>query len=140
VLTPATFKTLIDSAGRKELARRIIAGDSAVWVLVEGGKREADDAAAELLTKRLSLIESAAELPAIDPNDPSSRIGPGPTLQAKFSVLKIRRDDSAEAAFIAMLAARRDWRRFRKTAPSPPSSLGAAACSACGRAKSCRRI
>lgn len=103
-LNPATFKTIIESAGRKEAARRIIAGDSAVWVLVEGGKREADDAAAELLTKRLTFLESAAELPVIDPNDPTSRIGPGPVLQAKFSVLKIRRDDPAEAAFIAMLA------------------------------------
>ena len=104
VLSPSTFKTLVDSAGRKEVARRILAGDSAVWVLVESGKREADAAAAELLTKRLGLIESAAELPPIDPNDPSSRLGPGPALQAKLSLQRIRREDPAEAAFIAMLA------------------------------------
>jgi hypothetical protein len=103
-LTPATFKTLIESSGRTELGRRIIAGDSAVWVLVESGERETDDAAAEILAKQLSVLESAAELPVIDPNDPTSRIGPGPALKAKFSILKIRRDDPAEAAFIAMLA------------------------------------
>ena len=78
VLSPSTFKTLVDSPGRKEMARRILAGDSAVWVLVESGTREADAAAGELLTKRLGFIESAAELPPIDPNDPSSRLGPGP--------------------------------------------------------------
>ena len=103
-LSPATFKTLVDSPGRAEVVARILKGDSAVWVLVESGNRETDEAAAALLAKRLRFIETAADLPPIDPNDPTSRLGPGPTLGVKLSLLRIRRDDPAEAAFIAMLA------------------------------------
>ena len=84
--------------------RRITGGDSAVWVLVESGNREKDDAAAGTLAKRLRFIESAAEIPPIDPNDPTSKLGPGPALGVKLSLHRIRRDDPAEAAFIAMLA------------------------------------
>ena len=103
-LDAAAFKILTDSPGRREVAKRILAGDSAVWVLVESGRREADDDAAGLLKKRLTMIEAAAELPAIDPNDSTSRIGPGPVLHAKLSVVRIRRDDPPESAFVAMLA------------------------------------
>jgi hypothetical protein len=94
----------VDSPGRREILRRILGGDSAVWVLVESGNRELDEPSAVLLTKRLRFIESAAEIPPIDPKDPTSRLGPGPALGVKLSLLRIRRNDPAEAAFIAMLA------------------------------------
>ena len=103
-LSPATFKALVDSPGRTEVVRRILDGNSGVWVLAESGNSELDEAAAALLAKRLRFIESAAELPPIDPNDPTSKLGPGPALGVKLSLLRIRRNDPAEAAFIAMLA------------------------------------
>jgi len=103
-LNKDAFKVLMDSPARTDFARRIISGDSAVWVLVGSGKAEVDDAAEKLLKERIKIIEAEADLPPIDPEDPTSKLGPGPALQKKLSVLRIRRDDPAESAFIAMLA------------------------------------
>lgn len=102
-LTPDVLRAITDSPARQELARRILAGDSAVWVFVDSGKREADDAAAAAVEKRLKYIESVAALPDIDPNDPTSQVGPGPALKAKFSMLRVMRNDPAEKFLVAML-------------------------------------
>src|SRR5207249_671160 len=45
-----------------------------------------------------------AQVPPVDPNDPSSQLGPGPALAAKFSMLRVRSGDAAEQPFVAMLA------------------------------------
>jgi hypothetical protein len=97
------LRAITDSPARRELARRILAGDSAVWLLVDSGKREADDAAEAAIEKRLKYIESVAALPDIDPNDPTSQVGPGPALKAKFSLLRVSRSDPAEKFLVAML-------------------------------------
>jgi hypothetical protein len=88
-LTTAVLAQLTNSPARAEIVRRILAGDSAVWVLVESGDRTADDAAARVLEKRLRYLEQVAQLPLIDPNDPTSKLGPGPKLAVKFSVLRV---------------------------------------------------
>lgn len=75
-----------------------------MWVVVESGDRAADDAAARTLEKRLRYLEQVAQVPPIDPNDPSSKLGPGPKLAVKFSVQRVRRDDAAESSFLTMLA------------------------------------
>jgi hypothetical protein len=88
-LNAATLAPLTNSPARAEIVRRLLAGDSAVWVLVESGDRAADDAVARALDKRLRYLEQVAQLPVIDPNDPSSRLGPGPKLAVQFSVLRV---------------------------------------------------
>jgi hypothetical protein len=122
-LNTAALAPLTNSPARDEIVRRILAGDSAVWVLVESGDRAADDAAARVLERRLRYLEQVAQLPVIDPNDPTSKLGPGPKLAVKFSVLRIAanrptsslppdggKDSPAstttrdESAFLAMLA------------------------------------
>ncbi len=102
-LAPA-LAVLTDSPTRAEIARRILAGENGVWVLVESGQRAADDAAASTLEKRLRYLEQVAQIPAIDPNDPSSKLGPGPALRVGFSLVRVRRDDPAEQPFLKMLA------------------------------------
>ena len=99
-----TLPRITDSPTRAEIVKRILAGDCGVWVLVESGQREADDRAAAALEKRLRYLEQVAQIPPIDPNDPSSQLGPGPALGVKFSLLRIRPDDESEKAFTAMLA------------------------------------
>jgi hypothetical protein len=96
-LNAAALAQLTNSPARAELVRRILAGDSAVWVLVESGDRAADDAAARVLEKRLRYLEQVAQLPVIDPNDPASKLGPGPKLAVKFSVLRVRAPASGPA-------------------------------------------
>ena len=103
-LDATALARITDSPARAEIARRILAGDSAVWVLVESGKKDDDDRAGATLEKRLRYLEQASQLPQIDPNDPSSKLGPGPALGVKFSVVRIRHDDPAEQIFLTMLA------------------------------------
>ena len=103
-LDGTTLPRITDSPSRAEIVKRILAGESAVWVLVESGQKNADDRAASTLEKRLRYLEQVAQVPAIDPSDPTSKLGPGPALRVKFSVLRIRSGDEAEKQFTAMLA------------------------------------
>jgi hypothetical protein len=98
-----SLAALLDSPMRKRIVESILAGDSLVWVIVEGGAPE-DAAEAERIEKRLKFLEQVAALPIQDPNDPDSQLGPGPPLKLKFTTLRLRRDDPAEAALVKMLA------------------------------------
>lgn len=98
-LGPAALDRLLDSAGRRDIVRHILAGDSVVWV-VSGG----DPAEAERIGQRLKFLEQVASLPIQDPNDPDSRLGPGPALKLKFSLLRLDAADPAEALLRRMLA------------------------------------
>ena len=102
-LTAASLAALTDSPARKEIARRVLAGESVVWVLAESGNKTEDDAIAARVEKRLRYLEQVAILPRIDPNDPTSKLGPGPALRVKFSLLRVP-SAALEAAFLKMLA------------------------------------
>ncbi|MFT5407965.1 MAG: hypothetical protein ACI8XO_000539 [Verrucomicrobiales bacterium] len=96
--------TLLNSPQRKEIVKQILAGASAVWVIVESGDKKADDEVFERLNDRLTFFQSVAQLPEIDPDDPASQLGPGPELELKFSILRMKRDDPREALLVRMLA------------------------------------
>jgi hypothetical protein len=106
-LTKETLAALLDSPVRREVVQRIVHGDSIVWVFVESGNAAADAAALGVLTERLKYLQSAIELPEQDPNDPTSRLGPGPALAMRFSVVKLSRNDTREAFTLAMLEPKR---------------------------------
>lgn len=76
-----------------EIADRILSGDSAVFVQIDSGNRDVDDAVFQRLAGRLQFFESVAELPEIDPNDPASQLGPGPDLVLRFSTIRLAPDD-----------------------------------------------
>ncbi|MEO6784752.1 MAG: hypothetical protein ABI318_01360, partial [Chthoniobacteraceae bacterium] len=103
-LDGTTLPRLTDSPARTEIVRRILDGECAVWVLVESGQRKSDDRTAAAMEKRLRYLENVAQIPPIDPTDPTSQLGPGPALRVKFSLLRIRHDDVAEQAFTSILA------------------------------------
>ena len=103
-LDATALAQIIDSPARAEVVRRTLAGNSAVWVLVESGRRDEDHRATATIEKRLRYLEQASALPPIDPNDPTSKLGPGPKLDVKFFLVRIRHDDPAERAFLKMLA------------------------------------
>ena len=98
-LGPAALNQLLDSPARRDMVRRILAGDSVIWV-VSGG----DPAEAERIGQRLKFLEQVASLPIQDPNDPDSRLGPGPPLKLRFSLLRLEDADPAEALLRRMLA------------------------------------
>jgi hypothetical protein len=101
-LDEATLGAILASPARKVILERILAGDSVVWVMADGGTPE-DDAAAARIEKRLKFLEQVATLPIQDPDDPDSQLGPGPPLFLKFTLLRFRRNDSAERIFAKML-------------------------------------
>ena len=105
--TEANVDNLLDSPARTELAKRLIQGDSVVWILLEGGRKDKDAAAAEILTTELMRLETVIEPPEIDPEDiadGSLSIDPE-AIKIKFSVIRVSRDDPKEKSFVEMLLA-----------------------------------
>jgi len=103
VLDADSLGRLLESPARAELVRRLIRGDSVVWVAVAGSDPE-DQAATERLEERLRFLEQVGSLPEQDPTDPESRLGPGPELALRFSLLRMTADDPEEALFRRLLA------------------------------------
>lgn len=100
-LDETALAPLLDSPARRELIRRIVSGDSAVWVVAT---KEADRGEVERVAGRLKFLEQVASLPVQNPSDPDSQLGPGPELKLAFSVLPLSLDDPVERSFAMMLA------------------------------------
>jgi hypothetical protein len=88
-LTGAVLERFGESPARTKIVAEILEGASAVWVLVESGDAPADNRAFDALQKRLRYLQQVISLPPADPNDLSSRPGPGPAVEVKFSVLRV---------------------------------------------------
>jgi hypothetical protein len=100
-LTPEAARALVDSPVRREVARRILEGQSGVWVLLESGEKSADDAAEALLGKELRGLEQTLKLPAHHPDDPP--LLSDLPVKVGFSILRLSRSDPAEQPLVAML-------------------------------------
>jgi len=97
--TPAVIESVIQSPKRRELGRRLTAGQTAVWIFIESGNADKDKAAMQLLEKELDaatkeLKERAPQL-AEELEIPS--------LSYEFSILPVSRSDSKEKMFLEML-------------------------------------
>lgn len=104
-LSSPTARAVIDSPARDEIARRIAEGQSAVWVLIESGDRDKDEAAAAMLTRELARMPDALQLPAAAPGaatDPDVEAARA-HLRVDFSLLRVSRTDPAEQVLVAML-------------------------------------
>ena len=103
----ANARLLVDSPARHQIAERLANGESAVWVLLECGDKAKDAAAAQFLDERLEYLSSVMELPKLDQQDVKNGLVsiPGDGLRLAFSTLRVKRNDAAESAFIAMLLA-----------------------------------
>lgn len=121
-VTLEAAKTVVDSPARRQVASRILEGQTTVWVLLECGKKDADDAAAKLLTEQLARLEKELHLPEADPSEAAAVPAPGasaapalqpsapaqdapkgPPIKIAFSLLRIAPADAAEAVFVQML-------------------------------------
>ena len=115
-LTLENAKRLVDSPMRREIVRRLLLGQSTVWVLVEGGTAAADEAAVATVTASVpeaigslkvpegvltpQQAESAEDFAAVNAEDVLRSEVP---LKIDFSLIRMRRDDPAEALFLPML-------------------------------------
>jgi hypothetical protein len=93
---------LLDSPARQDLVKRLAAGQTAVWLLLESGSKDQDGAAAALLEDELKKLESELKLPELTTAPEDSLLTSAP-LAVGFSLLRVRRDDPAEQALVAML-------------------------------------
>jgi hypothetical protein len=102
-LSAAAVRNLLDSPARREITRRLTSGETAVWLLLESGAKERDEAAARLLGDELRRLEKQLKLPELTA-DPEDRINDsGPPLKVAFSVLRLSRTDPTEKMLVRML-------------------------------------
>jgi len=87
---------LLDSPVRKEIARRLIKGEAAVWVLLDGGDKQQDDETAKLLGSCLDKMPKKLKI-----SDQSSQ--QFIEEEISFSMMRVSRKDTKEKVFIQML-------------------------------------
>lgn len=105
---------LTGSPSRHEIVRRLLAGESAVWLLLESGDPKKDDAAGALLQSELRRLEKELKLPDAEtsPLSPKEK-GKEDAESVKslsdlpvriaFSMVRVSRDDPEEKMLVAML-------------------------------------
>jgi len=113
-LTMENARRLVDSPVRRDLATRILQGESSIWVLVESGDKAKDDEAASVLEEELKLAGSSLELPdgvigrneSLDevdgPIDHENILQSDVPLKIDFSILRLSRLDLEESIFLTM--------------------------------------
>ena len=100
-----TRPALWTSPARETIADRIGQGESAVWVMIESGNKQRDDATAALIETRLEYLMSVLSLPKLDELDIANGLVSiaEEDLRLDFSLLRLSRGDPAEHDFIDML-------------------------------------
>ncbi len=104
-LTEANVRIFIDSPVRRQIAEHILDNESGVWVLLESGNHMKDDAAAKLLETELREMEESLTLPeqifeTLMPNKNDPRLA---KLKISFTLIRLSRENPAEAPLVAML-------------------------------------
>jgi len=115
-LSMPAAKAVVESPVRKELARRLLDGQTAVWILVESGRADKDDAAAgrlkEHLAKMPAKLTPAPVAPASAPTAAATSEAPSESdemaLKIAFSVLRLARTEPTEQMLLAMLVRSED--------------------------------
>lgn len=104
-LTTDRVRQLVDSPLRREISRRIIDGDSIVWILLETGNPQTDDATAALLQQTLRMLQATLKLPdEFQQQENVSLIGGGnSTLRIAFSMVRLPAGSTEETFFSASL-------------------------------------
>ena len=115
--TKKNIETVLDSPARRELVKRILAGNSAVWLFLESGNKEEDDKLfkelenhARLAEKEIAIPKGVIQQSALD--DPDLLLGPedeenilesSVPLKIAFSIHRLSRKDPEETVLRAML-------------------------------------
>jgi hypothetical protein len=103
-LKDAPLYELLQSPMRSEIGKRLLAGETAVWVLIESGNQSKDSAAFAILANELKRMQTNLKLPEPGPGGKKIAIPDwAPPAQIAFSVLRLSRIDEAERWFVAML-------------------------------------
>ncbi len=101
-LNREAIERLVDSPVRKELVRRLVEGQTAVWLLLESGDKDRDAAVADLLAEEIPGLERNLKLPELT-SEPDDELLAKTPFKVAFSVLRVPRDAELELALAGML-------------------------------------
>jgi hypothetical protein len=114
----SSLKNILDSPARQQIKTDLLAGESTVWVLIEGSDQAANDATFQQLEQTLKKAQSQIQIPegVIQANQ-VGKVGDDISLddvlrstiplKISFKIKRIKRDDPAEQAFLRILTANR---------------------------------
>ena len=104
-LTAENIGQLAASPARKQIIDRLLAGQSAVWVLLESGDKSQDDAAAAQLEKSLAEMQRTLKLPDKKTIETDESFKPGTKIELRleFSVVRIPHQRGDDALFATTL-------------------------------------
>jgi len=105
VLSESAVSALIDSPVRRQIAKRILSGETAVWILLESGDKKKDAAAYATLKRELAVQMKTLKLPEVDRtdllgDDAAKEVA---KLKIRFSVIRVSRKDPKEKLLVEML-------------------------------------
>lgn len=101
-LSPDSLAALYDSPIRRELVKRLVDGETAVWLFLESGDPDKDRPALEFLEQELNKLAQELKLPELTDSPDDALLSNSP-LRIAFSVLQVSRHDTAERGFAEML-------------------------------------
>ena len=102
--------SLFDSPLRSETAKRLEAGQSAVWIFVPSGLMEKDTPALETLNRKLLRCQQDLKLPAVEDLELEDAVAKEKAgqMRVEFSTITLNRDDLLEQYPLKMLLASED--------------------------------
>jgi len=102
-LSAENVAKLLDSPARREVTRRVLSGEAAVWVLLSCGDSEKDQAAAAVLEAGIKGAVEAIEQQSATAYPADYGSGTADEAPIVFSMLGLSRTDASEEAFVNML-------------------------------------
>ena len=103
-MTVGNVEKMLDSPARREIARRIIAGDSVVFLLLKGDDEKKNKKTADFLSKNLPVIEKNIELPHEYTDIPEEDLQIYDTnIVFKLSMFQLSKNNPEDKVFINML-------------------------------------
>lgn len=104
-LTAEDADMISDSPARREIARRLLKGESVVWLLIESGIEYKDYRILKLLTEEIKnngISPSGSEV-AVTPEVNAKKDGIKTKVPAKMSIIRISREDAVEKILLNTL-------------------------------------
>lgn len=98
----ASDAKLLDSPARQELRKRLLKGDSIVWLMVKSEDKEKNASIRKLLTNEFAKLEKEIKLPD-GVGEPGSELYADVPLLLSFSLLEIDPADPAESYLVNLL-------------------------------------
>lgn len=101
-LDKAALGRWVDSPARRDVVERLMKGASFVWLLVESGDKDRDDAVAARIQTDLKRLEASTALPDLEDLDDADLLSKVP-LRISFPLVRVSRQAAEEAEFLRQL-------------------------------------